>query len=312
MKKTTILLTLFAIAALAVACSGTGAREVSTAPPPAIPQETETTAERLEKVEAALATLEVRSDELDRREEILDEREGSVAMREEDVEQREDSLLMREVAFEVAPQPEPPPAAYEPPPVLPEPPVVPARPERIVALPAATELELELTAPLSSESSLAGERVVALLPESVFAEGVEAIPAGSRVVGSVVEAVPQKKFGGQARLTVLFDAVEMPGGYRAEIQAPFEVVGVRQKKKDAATIGGAAAGGAVLGGILGKDKGKGALIGGLIGAAAGTIAARENRGDPVELESGDRIRIRLELPLHVALNGAGESPKVSA
>lgn len=274
--KTTTWLTLFALAALSVACSGSGAREVSTAPMPTITQEPTTTQE---PTPAQAPTTAVTVDLAQEPE--PDSRSAELASR------------LREVE-----------AALE------ETPLFPARPEQIVALPAETELELELTAPLSSETSLVGDRVVALLSESLFAEGLEAIPAGSRVVGRVVEAVPQKKLGGRARLTLLFDRVEMPSGYRAEIQAPFEVTGIRQKKKDAATIGGAAAGGAVLGGILGKDKGKGALIGGLIGAAAGTIAARENRGDPVELDAGDRIRIVLELPLHVALNALDEKRPV--
>ena len=248
------------------------------------------------------ATLELREQELTQLAGETEARLGELEARLADVEAREAVLDRLERAVseaEVARQPVPvvePPAIESPPPPEPEPQTV------MVKLPAATRLRLEFLEPLSSETSLAGDPVRAMLAEDVVGQGgLVALPAGSTVLGTVTEAVAEKKIGGQARLALRFDKIATPAGYRAAIEASLDASGRPQKKKDAATIGGSAAGGAILGRVLSNDRDKGTVIGGIIGAAIGTAAARANKGDPVLIEAGSRAVVELELPIHVAV-----------
>jgi len=192
--------------------------------------------------------------------------------------------------------------------------IEPIEPERepvartvVLTLPAATAIEFEFDDALSSETSFEGDRFRASVTRDVLGEGHVAIPAGSRLRGIVTSVVPEKKIGGQARLALSFDRLELPWGEAMSIQATLDVEGEPQKKKDAATIGGAAAGGAVLGRVLSNKKGKGTAIGAILGAAVGAAVASENAGDPVVIEPGMLGELLLEAPLEVAVVVAEES-----
>jgi len=170
-----------------------------------------------------------------------------------------------------------------------------------VTVPASAQLEIELRVPLSSETSLPGDPVDAVVVSDLVQDGRIAVPAGSRLFGAVEEAVPQKKIGGQTLLAVRFDRIALPSGEQLDVSAGFSAEGKKQKSKDAATIGGAAAGGAVLGRVLSKnDRTKGTLIGAVLGGAIGTAIASQNNGDPVILEAGSVVDLFLDAPLQIA------------
>ncbi|UCF66828.1 MAG: glycine zipper 2TM domain-containing protein [Acidobacteriota bacterium] len=169
-------------------------------------------------------------------------------------------------------------------------------------LPAGTLLEIALGEPLSSETSLTGDRFTASLASDVVREDFIVIPAGTRVFGEITEAVPQKKIGGQARLAARFDRLELASGTSIPIAASLVLEGERQSQKDAATIGGAAAGGAILGRVLkNRDRDKGTLVGAILGAAIGTAVAAENEGDPVVLDEGTVLSIALDTPAEISV-----------
>jgi hypothetical protein len=69
-----------------------------------------------------------------------------------------------------------------------------------------------------------------------------------------------------------------------------QIEGESSKTRDAATIGGAAAAGAVIGGVLGG--GGGAAVGAVIGGVTGGGAVAASRGHEIDLEPGARLRIR--------------------
>ena len=73
------------------------------------------------------------------------------------------------------------------------------------------------------------------------------------------------------------------------------------KKRDAATIAGGAAAGAVLGEIIGDKPGLGAVIGG----AAGTGVVLGTKGKQITLPAGTHLEFRLAGPLAVKVP-AGE------
>ena len=154
-----------------------------------------------------------------------------------------------------------------------------AAPEyREVTIPSGTVLPLELKSSVGSDTSHVEDAVRATLQRSVRVSGVEALPAGTAVVGHVTQAERSARVKGRARVAFRFTQVDVPGdGGRHSIRTSVwatEAAGT--KKQDAAKIGAGAAGGAIIGGILGG--GSGAAKGGAIGGAAGTGVVLSTRG----------------------------------
>jgi hypothetical protein len=211
----------------------------------------------------------------------------------------------RPAAARPAPRPSPPveataPApAPEPSPSLdPAPAPEPAREEPrtvSVTVPAGTRLEVELTRALASNTSSPGDAFRARVSEDVVQDGLAVIPRGSEILGEVTEAVPLKKVGGQARLALKLTDLVLPSGRTVPVQASFIQEGRNETRRDAATIGGATAGGAILGRILNKgDRSRGSIIGALIGAAAGTAIASKTPGEEVVIPEGSVVTLRLD------------------
>ena len=121
------------------------------------------------------------------------------------------------------------------------------------------------------------------------------------VSGVVTDATPAGKVKGRAHLAVRFDSITPRGAderYRIETAA----VGRRApatKKNDAVKIGAPAAGGAIIGAILGG--GKGAAIGAAAGGGAGTAVVLSTRGKETSLPVGSALRLRLTAPLTVRI-----------
>ena len=183
----------------------------------------------------------------------------------------------------------------------PAPPDVAPAPQPIVkTVPAGTTVDVVFLDALSSETANPGDSFRARVTHDVVQDGIVVIPAGSTVAGSVTEAVPLKKIGGTAKLALEFSKLELPSGGTADIDASLVEQGKSETKKDAATIGGATAGGALLGKIIGK-KGKSALIGAAVGAAAGTAIAAKTHGEQVEIPVGTEMTLHLDRPTHVTV-----------
>ena len=105
----------------------------------------------------------------------------------------------------------------------------------------------------------------------------------------------------RALLRLEFTSLETPGGV-TPIQAAWLATGKSETKKDAAIIGGSAAGGALLGRALDRDdEAKGTLVGGLIGGAAGTAVAAGTKGEEINLPSGTRLTVHLQGPVAVRI-----------
>ena len=270
--------------------------ELQTPPPP--PVVTETPA-----LDARERELKAREAELDARERRLREPREAPAPAPKPRAKPVPAPAPRTAEPEPAPaEPEPVPAApAEEPAPAPEPVPEPA-PERITAvtLPAGTQLDVELTRTLASNTSRAGDAFRVRVDRDVMEEGVVAIPAGSEILGEVTEAVPLKKIGGQARLGLRFTDLVLPSGKTVPIGASFVQSGRSETGRDAATIGGAAAGGAILGRILNKgSRSKGSVLGAIIGAAAGTAIASRTPGEEVVLPQGSVVTVKLDRPVEV-------------
>ena len=170
---------------------------------------------------------------------------------------------------------------------------------REVTLPAGTVLPVELQTAVGSDTSRIEDAVRATLRRAVTVAGVQALPAGTSVLGQVTAVERSARVKGRARIAMRFTRVDPPGeSERLTIQsAPIAREAEATRKQDAAKIGGGAAGGAILGGMLGG--GDGAVKGAAIGGAAGTGVVLSTRGKEVRLGPGADLAVRLTAPLTV-------------
>ncbi len=178
----------------------------------------------------------------------------------------------------------------------PQPPApAPPPPEPVtVIIPAGTTLDVAFIDSVSSAESQPGDPVRVRVVHDIMQDNIAVIPAGSVVSGTVTQAKSLKKIGGRARVDVEFNTLELTSGRTAAIHSTFFERGKSETKKDAATIGGATAGGALLGRLIkDDDKSKGTLIGAVVGAAAGTAIAAKTDGEEVVITSGTRVSIEL-------------------
>jgi hypothetical protein len=166
-----------------------------------------------------------------------------------------------------------------------------------VTLPAETLVTVEFTEKLSSHESEVGQAFTArVIDPVVVAEGT-AVPVGSLVRGTVAEARPAKKVGGRARLSLDFESLELLSGREYPLRAVFSEKGKSSTGTDAAIIGGATVGGAILGHQVDDEKGK--EIGAIVGAIAGAIATSQTKAKPVELAEGAVMTLETIEPITV-------------
>ena len=242
-----------------------------------------------------------RDESLAQREREVVEREAQVAQREAEAARRQEaSPAPTRAARKPEPAQVPPTEAPEPAPAPIEPPTPAPREAVEVVVPAGTALDIEFDSPIASDTVAAGSTFAARLTNDILVGEVLAIPAGALVHGTVTEAVPAKKIGGQARLALSFDHLKVAAGEQIPIAATFAVATKSQTGKDAATIGGAAAGGAVLGNVLDKKhRTRGTVLGAVVGGAIGTAIAANSPGEEVVIAAGSVLEIRLTQPVTV-------------
>jgi len=169
-----------------------------------------------------------------------------------------------------------------------------------VVLPSSSVIGLEVETPLSSERSRVEDRVDARVTRDVLSAGRVAIPAGSRVLGSVTVVERGGKLRERARLGVRFHTLVLADGHEVPLRS--ETIyreGDSPRGEGTRKIGGAAIGGAILGGILGG--GKGAAIGGAAGAAGGTAAVMAGDRNAATLPSGTIVTVRLAAPVTIEI-----------
>jgi hypothetical protein len=109
----------------------------------------------------------------------------------------------------------------------------------------------------------------------------------------VLSARPAARLGSRrAQLNLQFTSLRIGSGRDGPISASFHEQGASQTRRDATTIGAAAAAGAVIGRALGDER-KDTVLGAVVGGAIGTGIAARNRGEEVTLPEGI-VEIRLD------------------
>lgn len=205
------------------------------------------------------------------------------------------------------------PAAQAPPAPTPEPiarpddriaqePVRPVEPPRPtfedLVIPRDSVIGLRTENRISSETARVEDRVDARVTRDVRVGDRVAVPAGSRVIGSVTQVERGGKFKEQARLAIRFHTIVLADGTQVPVSTETIVrLGEAPGNGTAAKIGGGAVGGAILGAILGGAKG--AAIGATAGAGAGTAAVTAGERSAVVLQPGTQLTPRILSPVTV-------------
>lgn len=177
-------------------------------------------------------------------------------------------------------------------------PVVPAFLE--LHVPAGAILGVRLNTSLTSDTAEIEDRVEATVTRDVIAEGRVAIPAGTKVLGSVNEVTRGGRFKERARLGIRFHTLVLADGARETVRVGAIVrEGDSPTRASAAKIGGSAVGGAILGGIMGGKKG--AILGGAAGAGAGTAAVATGDRSVAAMAAGSPLSLRLDAPVNITI-----------
>jgi hypothetical protein len=193
---------------------------------------------------------------------------------------------------------EPPPAAI-PPPV--DPPHAPEPPQKTFeefVLQSGSVIGLQTETRLTSETAHVEDRVDARVTRDVKFGDHVAIPAGTHVVGAVMQVDRGGKFKETAKLGIRFNTLVMADGTRVPINTDTIIrSGEAPGNGTAAKVGGGAVAGTILGALLGGAKG--AAIGGAAGAGAGSAAVAAGDRNAATLPAGTPMTVRLLAPVTI-------------
>lgn len=160
---------------------------------------------------------------------------------------------------------------------------------------------LQTETALSSERARIEDRVEARVVRDVRVSGRIAIPAGTRVYGSVVAVDRGGRARTRARLGIRFHTLALSDGTRLPITTDtIYRYGDDPSNGAAAKIGGGAVAGAILGAIIGG--GKGAAIGAGAGAAGGGATVMSSERSEALFPSGAQVTARIVSPVTITVD----------
>ena len=160
-------------------------------------------------------------------------------------------------------------------------------------------MRVRLESNVGSDISSPADRVRGRLAQPLVIDGRAAIPAGSGVSGTIVEAHEAGRVKGRGRLSLRFTSLtsaRTDDTYRIRTRT-WTKIAPATKGEDAANIALPAAGGAIVGGLTGGRKG--AAIGAAVSGGAGTAVVLSTRGKDVRMGEGAIIVVRLNQPLQI-------------
>jgi hypothetical protein len=170
---------------------------------------------------------------------------------------------------------------------------------REIHVPSGTPLSVRLLSSVSSETSHAEDTVQAELATPVVIDGVQVIPAGATVRGIVTHATPAGRVKGRASLGLRFTTI-VADSRSYPLDANVSRVAPATKRQDTEKIAIPAAGGAVIGALIGGKKG--AAIGAAAGGGGGTAVVLSTPGKPVTLARGRLLNVRLARSVDVRVD----------
>jgi hypothetical protein len=171
--------------------------------------------------------------------------------------------------------------------------------EQQVTVPTGTVLHLRMENGVGSDISHVEEPVRAVVTRPVVVHGRTVVPAGSTAIGHVVAVRRAGHLKQRSLVSVRFSEV-MPRGADEQVRIrtrSWSALGPSLTRRDVNGIGLPAAGGAIVGAIIGG--GKGAAIGAAAGGGAGTARLMITRGKDVRVPKGTLVAVRLTQPVRL-------------
>jgi hypothetical protein len=153
---------------------------------------------------------------------------------------------------------------------------------------------------IHSRIDVSGRVVAAKVMQNVSGpDGRTLVPAGTPVRLTVTQVKPGRG-GRKGVLEIRPDSIIF-GDEARKLEAtlqpiPYELRGRGVTGEEAAKVGVGAAGGAVVGRVLGGDT-KGAVIGGVVGAAGGAVVASETAARDVVVKARTPIALTITTPI---------------
>lgn len=168
-----------------------------------------------------------------------------------------------------------------------------------------SKMRVRMDDTLNSKNAAVGDVFTTTLVDPVYTNGVEVIPAGSKVLGRVSAAKKAERKGKAGEIDVNFYAVRLPNGTTQALNGSLTGLDANNTESDnegtargdgidnrkVIFIGGGAAGGALIGAIAGGGKGAG--IGAIAGAGAGLAGALLTKGPEAEVKPGTEFGVIL-------------------
>jgi hypothetical protein len=192
-----------------------------------------------------------------------------------------------------------------------------------VSVPAGTALMVQLQTTLATFSNKVGDPFQGRVTQPVVLNGQTMIPVGATVEGRVTKVTEPRRISGKPTIGILPEAVVFPTGERYFLDATLvdtnmgsgtdvneegQFKGTGHDRRDQLEVGGGAAGGMLIGGLIGG--GPGVVIGGAVGAGSTTVHWLAKHRSAT-LPAGTELTLELNRPLSttapVAAAAAGGS-----
>ena len=150
---------------------------------------------------------------------------------------------------------------------------------------------------VDSAVNKAGEMFRASLAAPIVIRNEVIVPTGADLYLRLVDASSAGRMAGRSGLTLQLASLEFQGQSYDLSSSEYQQTGASEGRRTAATVGGAAAVGAVIGGLIGG--GKGAAIGAGTGAGAGTVASAATKAQQIQIPAETKIDFTLQQPVSV-------------
>jgi len=188
------------------------------------------------------------------------------------------------------------------------------------SVPEGTTLMVKLQTTLATFSNKVGDPFRGQVTQPVVLNGQTLIPAGAMVEGRVTKVSEPRRIAGKPTLGILPEVVILPTGERyfldatlvdtnvgpgTDVNAEGQFKGSGHDRRDQLEVGGGAAGGMLIGGLVGGPPG--VLVGGIVGAGS-TTAYWLTKHHSAVLPAGTQLTLELNRPLSLgAVAAAGGS-----
>ena len=166
-----------------------------------------------------------------------------------------------------------------------------------VTVPTGMALVIRTTTEIDTERNRVGDSFDAILDQDLVSGTQTVAPRGSLIKGRIAYAKESGKLAGQAQLILELMELVANGKTYPLRTSDYSELGSSRGNRTAATVGGTAALGAIIGAIAGG--GKGAAIGGASGAAVGTGVQVITKGQVLRIPAETVLEFRLQSPLIV-------------